>query len=103
MATRTNYGKLNEYDSNKEPWKNYVERLQFYFTANEITEAGVNKATLLSASGPHTYHLCRNLCSAQTPNDKSYTLLKDLLQNHLHPTPNPIAERFTVFRIPFSG
>ena len=60
MASRTNYGKLNEYDSNKEPWKNYVERLQFYFTANGITEAGVQKAILLSASKPEKFMLSTN-------------------------------------------
>jgi hypothetical protein len=96
MATRTNFGKLNEYDSDKEPWKNYVERLEFYFAANGITDADVQKAILLSASGPKTYHLCRNLCSPQTPSDKTYAQLKELLKTHLHPTPNPIAERYSI-------
>ena len=35
MATG-NYGKLSEYDSSKEDWQSYIERLELYFTANDI-------------------------------------------------------------------
>ena len=35
MAT-SNYGKLSEYDSSKEDWQSYIERLELYFTANDI-------------------------------------------------------------------
>ena len=72
MAKKTNYGKLNKFNSKTEPWKNYVERLEFYFAANEITDADIKKAILLSAFGPETYHLCRSLCSPQSPSEKSY-------------------------------
>ena len=35
MAT-SNYGKLSEYDSSKEDWQIYIERLELYFIANDI-------------------------------------------------------------------
>ena len=90
----THYGKLNEFNSSKETWNNYVERLEFFFAANDINDNDKKKAILLSASGPETYTLCRNLCSPHSPAEKSYNELKDLIKGHLHPTPNPIAERF---------
>ena len=34
MATG-NYGKLSEYDSSKEEWQSYIERLELYFTASD--------------------------------------------------------------------
>ena len=91
MAT---YGKLKEFDSTRENWINYVERLELFFTANDIDDATKKKAIFLSASGSETYALCRNLCAPANPSAKSYDELKTLLKNHLQPTPNPIAERF---------
>ena len=93
----TNYGKLREYDTSKETWKNYVERKEFFFIANGITDETVKRAILLSASGPETYNLCRSLCSPDNPSTKSYTELKELIKNHLNPTPNPISERFKFY------
>ena len=92
MAIR--YGKLNEFNSSKETWNNFVERLEFFFAANEIDDNDKKKAILLSASSPETYTLCLNLCSPHSPAEKSYTELKDLIKGHLHPTSNPVAERF---------
>ena len=90
----TNYGRLNEYDSSKETWNNYVERLEYFFLANAIDDADKRKAILLSASRPEIYTLFRNFCSPLSPADKSYVELKELIKRHLHPVPNPIAERF---------
>ena len=38
MATR-NFGKLCDNDSNKEDWQIYVERLELFFTANDVADA----------------------------------------------------------------
>ena len=38
MATPT-FGKVDEFDGNKEEWTQYVERLGFFFDANGITGA----------------------------------------------------------------
>ena len=58
MAT---LGKLTEYDPEQEEWGSYVERLEFFFTANDITDAEKKKAILLSSSGSKTYKLFRGL------------------------------------------
>ena len=93
MAT-SYYGTLSEFDRKRELWVNYKERLEFFYTANEIEDEDKKKAILLSTSGPETYALFRNLCAPDNPSTKTYAQLKQLMQEHLQPTPNPIAERF---------
>ena len=44
MAT-SNFGKLCDYDSNKEDWQSFVERLELFFTANDV--ADVQKKTAI--------------------------------------------------------
>ena len=60
MAT-SNYGKLSEYDSSKEDWQSYIERLELYFTANDIDDEEKRKAILLTSHGIECYHLFKGL------------------------------------------
>ena len=55
-------GKVEEFQEN-DNWIEYTERLEHYFTANEITDAGKKQAVLLSLCGAKTYKLIRNLAS----------------------------------------
>ena len=53
MATATQ-GHLGEFDSAQEEWKTYTERLEQYFTANDVRDAEKQRATLLSCvARPH--------------------------------------------------
>ena len=88
------FGKLGEFCREVEGWQNYVERLEFFFQANSITDGAKKRATLLSSCGPEPYNLFRGLCAPDKPADKSFKELVDLMQAHQHPKPNPIAERF---------
>ena len=87
-------GTLSEFYASKESWNNYIERLQFFFLANDIDNVEKKKAILLSSCGAETYHLFRGLCSPGKPADKTFDELCSLMKNHQHPEPNPIAERF---------
>ena len=90
MAT---FGKITEYDPEQEEWGSYIERLEFFFTANDIKDAENKKAILLSSSGSKTL-LFRGLTAPAKPGDKTFAELVKLMKNHLSPKPNPIAERF---------
>ena len=57
------YGKLEEFDENKEKWTQYTERLGHYFTANGVTDAGKQRAILLSVCGSKVYKLMIALLS----------------------------------------
>ena len=58
MAT---YGNVGEFKGSEESWTQYVERLEQYFTANEIKGAKKQRAILLSVCGSKIYGLIRNL------------------------------------------
>ena len=54
MATAT-HGHLREFDSTHEEWETYIEHLEQYFTANDVQDAGKQRAILLSCCGASTY------------------------------------------------
>ena len=73
------FGKIEEFDSEKEDWPNYVERLSHFFTANSITTDEQKLAVFLSVIGPATYKLLRNLVAPKKPGEKSFDDLVQLL------------------------
>ena len=93
----THYGKINEFDSSIEEWDDYIERLNQFFVANEITEETKMKAILLSGCGAKTYKLFKGLVAPEKPSDKTFAILAKVMKDHQHPTPNPIAERFKFY------
>ena len=90
------FGKIEEYQTGQD-WAEYSERLEFYFTANDIGDTEEKdklkrKSILLTVVGGQTYSLIRNLCMPQTPADKTYQELKDLVKEHLSPKPIVMTE-----------
>lgn len=71
-----------------------MERLEYFFIANAITEAEKKKAVLLSVIGPATYKVLRNLLAPNKPGEQSYAELVDTLSKHYKPAPSEIVERF---------
>ena len=72
----------------------YQERLQQFFEANEIEDAGKQRAILLSVCGRKTYQLLRNLTTPDKPADKTFDDLCALLRNHFAPAPSEIVQRY---------
>ena len=64
MAT---FGNIEAYDANSEQWSYYIERLEYFFIANNITTNDKKKAVVLIVCGAETYKLLRSLC---TPNNQ---------------------------------
>ena len=90
-------GKIEQFDPEQEEWPQYVERLEQFFEANDITgEASVAKrrATLLSVIGPVPYKLLRSLLSPAKPTDKTYAELVAKLTEHYSPKPSEVIQRF---------
>ena len=86
-------GKIDEFDKTKEEWTQYVERMDHFFAANDITEASKKKLVLLSVIGPSTYALLRNLVSPAKPGDKTYDELVSVLKEHYNLTPSEKVQR----------
>ena len=74
MATGSidQYGKINEYENDKEDWICYVERIILFFEANEIQEESKKKAILLSSVGPETYKVIKSLAIPSKPTEKTF-------------------------------
>ena len=49
-----NHGTLTE-DDMQEDWSEYIERLEFYFEANGVSDGEKQRAILLSVCGSKTY------------------------------------------------
>ena len=73
------HGQIAAFDPDLETWSSYSERLGHYFLANDIVDADKKKAILLTVCGPSTYQLLNSLLQPETPNDKSYVQLVELL------------------------
>ena len=92
------FGHIDKFDANgKEIFSNYLERLEFYFLANDISDDGKKKAIFLSSVGSETYKLIRDLCTPDAPTSKNFTDICSLLNEHLNPEPNVIVERYTFY------
>lgn len=89
------HGSVGEFDSSKETWPSYTERLEQYFIANDVTDEGKKKAVFLSNCGATTYQLIRDLVAPGKPTDKSLSDLFALVLNHHSPPPSVTVQRFT--------
>ena len=91
MAT---YGRIQDFDSAKENWVEYEERLNFFFAANNATNADKKRAIFLTVVGPSTYKLLRGLVAPEKPGDVPYKDLVAKLTKHYNPTPSLVVQRF---------
>ena len=87
------FGKLDEYRETEE-WRHYVERLNHFFEANEITDKEKRRSIFLVSVGAKTYKLIRSLLSPQDPKTRTYEELTKLVQDHYMPKPSTIVQRF---------
>ena len=90
MATRY----FGEFDSSKEDWQSYTERLAQHFKANDITDADKKRAILLSNCGPATYRQIKSVLTPKTPDTVDYMDILASMSHHLQPVPSEIVQRY---------
>ena len=102
------HGVIEKFSGRGEDFEAYIERLEFYFTANDLREITVTdtnqaavlerkekrKSILLSVIGHDTYALLRTLCAPEKPFDKTYEDITKILQEHYSPRPSVVVCRF---------
>ncbi len=91
------YGQIQEFCSENESIEAYLERIELYFTANNIV-AERQVAVFLSVIGGKNYTLLRNLLSPAKPSGKTLAELTAALKKHFAPKRLVIAERFRFYR-----
>ena len=83
MAT---YGKIGEFNAGKEDC--------IYFTANDIDDAGKQRAILISACGAATYRRLKDVLAPQAPTDVTFDQIVEKMTAHLQPPPSEIVQRY---------
>ncbi|XP_037507733.1 uncharacterized protein K02A2.6-like [Rhipicephalus sanguineus] len=78
----------------EESWINYVERLEAFFEANDVTSDSKKKSILISVLNPETYARLRSLLAPSKPKDETYDTIIRVLTQHLSPEPSEIYETF---------
>ena len=87
------FGKLDEYNET-EDWRHYIEGVNHFFEANEITDPDKRRSIFPVCVGAKTYKLVRSLVAREDPKDKSYEDLAKLLQDHFMPKPSTVVQQF---------
>ena len=93
MATST-FGTLSEFKADIDDWNSYVERLQFFFIANGITDESKQKAILSSSCGADACKIFKGLTVPAKPGEESVSELAKLMRKHQNSKPNLISGRF---------
>ena len=94
MAAKHLYGNIGEFDQAVENWDAYIERMEQYFLANDITTDAKKKAILLSTCGPSTYSRIRSLAAPDKPTALEYSALLELTKKYYNPQPSVIMQRY---------
>ncbi|UYV70463.1 K02A2.6-like, partial [Cordylochernes scorpioides] len=90
-----NFGSIESFDPKKpEKWIVYLERMNFFFLANDIVKPERRKAIFLTLIGAETYALARSLASPKELSFVEYDDLIKLLTDHFCPRPNVIVQRY---------
>ena len=85
------FGRIDEFNSKKEDWPQYVEHLDHFFAANGITDADKKQSIFLTVIGPATFRLLRSLLH---PTKLEAKELCTALATHFKPTPFETVQRF---------
>ena len=64
-----------EFSRITEDWEAYMEQLESYFVANNITTAAKKRVVLLSSCGTATYKIIRSVVAPEKPTKVSYANL----------------------------
>lgn len=91
----SSHGSITAFDSKKEDWVSYTQRLDYYFVANDVTTDRKKRAILLAESGPAVFQLIKSLAEDEgTLAAMSYEDLVKLVKEHTQPKPSVIVERY---------
>ena len=91
------FGRISEFDPEKEEWAQYSQRLTHFFAVNGVEEAGQKKEIFLSMIGPATFKLLSNLVVPDNPGDKTYKELVNALKNHHNPAPSEVVQHLQFY------
>lgn len=96
MATGGMHGAIEPF--NGKNWSSWIQRLTFYFVANDVSNEEKKRALLLTLCGADTFETACALVAPKTPGEVSYTDMVTLLQKHFDPRPSELYSRYVFQR-----
>ena len=91
------FGRLEQFNPQKETISSYLKQIELYLKANEIADKK-QVAVFLSVIGGQMYTLLKNLLAPDKPHEQSLSKLLETLRKHYEPKKVVIAEQFTFHR-----
>ena len=91
------FGRISEFDPEREEWSHYAQRLTHFFAANGVEDEAKKKEILLAMVGPATFKLLTNLVVPDTPGKKTYEELIAVLKTHHNPEPSEVIQRLQFY------
>ena len=76
------YGHITEFKHSEGTINDYIDMLDFYLEANEVTEVSKKRAILQTVVAPQQFRLPKDLAAPGKPADKTYDALCLLLNQH---------------------
>ena len=90
----TFHGSVSEFNPDTEDWVSYTERMQYYFTANEVTSVAKQRSILLAAFGIPTLKLIKSLIDSDKLDTTSYADIIKKVKEYYVPIPSLIVQRY---------
>ena len=90
-------GRINSFDLKTDNITEYIERVEQYFKANDVTDEKKQTAIFSTVIGNETHSLLRNLLAPKLPAGKTVKTLSETLIDHVKPQPIIVAERYKFY------
>ena len=90
-------GRTDSFDLKKDNITEYIERVEQYFIANDVTGGKTQTAIFLTVIENETYSLLRNLLAPELPAGKTVKMLSETLIDCLKPQAMIIAECYKFY------
>ncbi|XP_037505582.1 uncharacterized protein K02A2.6-like [Rhipicephalus sanguineus] len=79
-------------------WSSWIQRLTFYFVANDVCDEQKKRALLLTLCGTDTFETACALVAPKTPGQVGYADIVALLQKHFDPRPSELYSQYVFQR-----
>ena len=90
------FGSIGEFQDSREPWTQYIQRMEQFFAANDIEEA--KKAPVFLATiGPKVFQTLSNLVAPCKPGEVTYTRSVELMSEFYNPKPLVTVQRYRFY------
>jgi len=91
----TSNGQLTTFSGNPDDWEAFIEQLESYFVANDITAAGKKRGILLSSCGTAAY---KTILAPTKLTEIAYNDLTTQVKAYFAPKPSAIVQRYKLGR-----